>query len=142
MRENVCVFDRRRNCNHCFECIPVLEKKAACELNVLETARLLDYKMYQLSLDEFAKKVNENYRKNGGTEEIIYLMNPDWNQLLSVKAETYAPQQNYKQPITKLAKGMRSVYLLSLLETYAEAGQQYPGIIIIEEPEIYLHPQM
>ena len=142
MRENVCVFDRRRTCNQCFECIPVLEKKAACELNVLETARLLDYKMYQLNLDEFAKKVNENYRKNGGTEEIIYSMNPDWNQLLSVKAETYAPQQNYKQPITKLAKGMRSVYLLSLLETYAEAGQQYPGIIIIEEPEIYLHPQM
>ena len=142
MRENACVFDRRRNCNHCFECIPVLEKKTSGELNVLETARLLDYKLYQLNLDEFAKRVNENYRKNGGTEEIIYSMNSDWDQLLSVRAETYATQQNYKQPITKLAKGMRSVYLLSLLETYAEAGQQYPGIIIIEEPEIYLHPQM
>ena len=86
--------------------------------------------------------MNENYRKNGGTEEIIYSMNSDWNQLLNVKAESFAPQQNYKQPITKLAKGMRSVYLLSMLEAYAEEGQQYPGIIIIEEPEIYLHPQM
>lgn len=142
MRENACVFDRRRTCNHCFECIPVLEKKSVNELNVLETAKLLDYKLYQLNLGNFAKKVNENYRKNGGTEEIIYSMNSDWNQLLNVKAESFAPQQNYKQPITKLAKGMRSVYLLSMLEAYAEEGQQYPGIIIIEEPEIYLHPQM
>lgn len=142
MRENACVFDRRRVCNHCFECIPVLERKTVSELNVLETAKLLDYKLYQWNLDEFSRKVNENYRRNGGTEEIIYSMNLDWNQLLRVKTESYAPQQNYKQPITKLAKGMRSVYLLSLLETYAEEGQQYPGIIIIEEPEIYLHPQM
>lgn len=142
MRENTCVFDRRRACNHCFECIPVLERKSVSELNVLEMAKLLDYKLYQWNLDEFSKKVNENYRRNGGTEEIIYSMNLDWNQLLRVKTESYAPQQNYKQPITKLAKGMRSVYLLSLLETYAEEGQQYPGVIIIEEPEIYLHPQM
>ena len=142
MRDNACVFDRRRTCNNCFECIPLLEKKSVNELNVLETAKVLDYKLYQLNLGAFAEKVNENYRKNGGSEEIIYSMDLDWDQLLNVKAESYSPQQNYKQPITKMAKGMRSVYLLSMLETYAEEEQQYPGIIVIEEPEIYLHPQM
>lgn len=142
MRENTCVFDKRRKCNHCFECIPVLEKKSVLELNVLETAKVLDYKLYQLNLDDFSRKVNENYRKNGGNEEILYSMNPDWNQLLRVKAETYSLQQDYIQPIQKLAKGMRSVYLLSMLETYAEESQQYPGILIVEEPEIFLHPHM
>ena len=142
MRRDCCIFDRLRICNHCFECIDFLEQKSVKELNVLEMSKLLDYKLYQLNLDEFSKKVNENYRKNGGTEELIYSMDSDWDHLLSVKAEFCPPMQNYRQPITKMAKGMRSVYLLSLLEAYAQQEQRYPGIIVIEEPEIYLHPQM
>ena len=37
---------------------------------------------------------------------------------------------------------MRSVYMFSLLETYAEGNSRNPGIILVEEPEIFLHPQM
>ena len=42
-----------------------------------ETAKLLDYKLYQLNLDEFARKVNQNYKKTGGQDEILYSMNRD-----------------------------------------------------------------
>ena len=142
MRENTCMFDPLRVCHNCFECIGVLEKKTVQELNAFETSKLLDYKLYQMNLDEFSKAMNENYRRNGGLEELFFSMNRDAAQMLAVRAETYLPGQHDKQPVSKLAKGMRSVYLLSLLETYAEGEATHPGIVVVEEPEIFLHPQM
>lgn len=142
MRANTCMFDRLRTCNNCFECIGVLEKKSVQELNAFETSKLLDYKLYQLNLDQFARSMNENYRRNGGREELFFSMNRDRERMLSVVAETHLPGQSEKQPVSKLAKGMRSVYLLSLLETYAEGETVHPGIVVVEEPEIFLHPQM
>ena len=43
--------------------------------------------MYQLDLEELSRKVNYNYKKNGGVEEITYKMNCNWEQMLSVKVE-------------------------------------------------------
>ena len=34
-------------------------------------AKLLDYKLYQLNLDTFSQQVNDNFRKNGGNEQIF-----------------------------------------------------------------------
>ena len=142
MRADVCIFDNLKNCNQCFECIGLIEQKSVKELNAFETSKLLDYKLYQLNLDEFSKAMNRNYHRNGGREELVFSMNRDFEQMLSVKAEGYMPGVENRQPVSKLAKGMRSVYLLSLLETYAEGEARYPGIMVVEEPEIYLHPQM
>lgn len=142
MRSDCCIFDRSKRCRHCFECMGVISRKTADELNAFEAAKLLDYKLYQLNLDGFSKKLNENFRKNGGQEEIRYSMNRDMERMLSVTAEMYIPGQNLTQPISKMGKGMRSVYMLSLLETYAQGESRNPGIIVVEEPEIFLHPQM
>lgn len=142
MRSDCCIFDRSKRCRHCFECMGVISRKTADELNAFEAAKLLDYKLYQLNLDGFSKKLNENFRKNGGQEEIRYSMNRDMERMLSVTAEMYLPGQNLTQPIGKMGKGMRSVYMLSLLETYAQGESRNPGIIVVEEPEIFLHPQM
>lgn len=142
MRSDCCIFDRSKRCRHCFECMGVIARKTADEMNAFEAAKLLDYKLYQLNLDGFSKKLNENFRKNGGQEEIRYSMNRDMERMLSVTAEMYLPGQNLTQPIGKMGKGMRSVYMLSLLETYAQGESRNPGIIVVEEPEIFLHPQM
>ena len=37
---------------------------------------------------------------------------------------------------------MRSIYMLSLLETYIEEEQKIPSIIIVEYPELFLHPSL
>ena len=142
MRSGCCMFDRAKNCTHCFECIGLINQKSAAELNAFEASRLLDYKLYQLNLDDFSKKMNRNFRRNGGQEEIRYSMNRNVEQMLSVTAETYNEGQNLTRPVSRMAKGMRSVYMLSLLETYAEGNSRNPGIILVEEPEIFLHPQM
>ena len=84
----------------------------------------MDYKLYQLNLDDFSRKLNENFRRNGGQEEIRYSMNRDMERMLSVTAETYSPGQNLTKPVEKMGNGMRSVYMLSLLETYAQGNGQ------------------
>lgn len=66
MRSDCCMFDRAKKCTHCFSCIGYLNQKTTEELNAFETAKLLDYKLYQLNLDDFSQRVNENFRKNGG----------------------------------------------------------------------------
>ena len=41
-----------------------------------------------------------------------------------------------------MGKGMRSIYMLSLLETYEEEGRQNADLILVEDPEIFLHPKL
>lgn len=142
MRSGCCIFDRAKMCNHCFACIGLINQKKPEELDAFETAKLLDYKLYQLNLNEFAGKVNENFRKNGGQEEIIYSMNRDVERMLLVTTEIRSRERTGARPITQIGKGMRSVYMLSLLETYAEGKDGAPGIVMVEDPEIFLHPKL
>lgn len=142
MRRDCCIFDQSKTCNHCFACIGLINQKKPEELDAFETAKLLDYKLYQLNLGDFAKRVNENFKKNGGQEEIIYSMNRDVERMLLVTAEIRNRGKSATRPIGQMGKGMRSVYMLSLLETYAEGEDRVPSIIMVEDPEIFLHPRL
>ncbi|MGC6175187.1 ATP-dependent nuclease [Lacrimispora sp. 38-1] len=142
LRNHVCIFDSARACCQCFQCIGLINQKKPEELAVYETAKLLEYKMYQLNLNDFAARVNENYKKNGGYEEIRFSLICDPNEMFKVMAETYHEERGKISPISNLSNGMRSLYMLSLLEAYTEDGKRIPNIIIVEDPEIFLHPQL
>lgn len=142
MRSGSCMFDQVKKCNHCFTCIGLIEKKRPGELDAFETSKLLDYKLYQLNLDAFARKVNESFRRNGGREEILYSMNRDVEKILQVTTEIWHPAQRLIRPISRMGKGMRSIYLFSLLEAYTQIEENLPSIIMIEDPEIFLHPRL
>ena len=142
MRSGCCMFDRAKECNHCFSCIGLIHQKTTEELNAFEAAKLLDYKLYQLNLDAFSQSVNENFRKNGGRDRILYSMNRDIEKMLSVTAEIYNEKQNRRRPVNCMGKGMRSIYMLSLLETYEEQEEQAGDVIMAEDPEIFLHPKL
>lgn len=142
MRSDCCMFNQAKTCDHCFSCIGLINQKTPDELTAFEAVKLLDYKLYQLNLDAFSRKVNENYRRNGGQDRIVYSMNRDIERMLSVTAEIYSEGKKNPRPVEQLGKGMRSIYMLSLLETYAEGEGQSPGIIIVEEPELFLHPKL
>ena len=142
MRTECCMFNQAKKCSYCFNCIGLIQQKTPDELDVFETSKLLDYKLYQLNLDAFAKKVNESFHKNGGRENIRYTMNRDVEKILQVTTEIWQPAQDLSKPISQMGKGMRSIYLLSLLEAYAEIEENLPSIILIEDPEIFLHPSL
>ena len=142
MRSGCCMFNQARECNHCFHCIGLIEQKTPAELDALETSKLLDYKLYQLNLDTFARMVNDCFQKNGGREHIIYSMNRDVEKILEVTTEIRHPAQNVPRPISHMGKGMRSIYLFSLLEAYTQIEENLSSIIMIEDPEIFLHPSL
>ena len=142
MRSGCCMFNQARDCSHCFHCIGLIEQKSPAQLDALETSKLLDYKLYQLNLDAFARKVNDCFHKNGGRERILYSMNRDVEKTLEVTTEIRHPAQNVPRPISRMGKGMRSIYLFSLLEAYTQIEENLSSIIMIEDPEIFLHPSL
>ncbi len=142
LRSGACMFERAKECNHCFQCIGLINRKKPEQLTVFETARLLEYKIYQLNLSGFSEKVNEYFFKNGGYEEIQYTLKCDADQLFAVEVTAYNRQRGSVKPVELMGKGMRSIYMLSLLEAYIGEQSQIPSMIVVEDPEIFLHPQL
>ena len=95
-----------------------------------------------MNLDTFARMVNDCFHKNGGRESILYSMNRDVEKILEVTTQIRHPAQNIPRPISHMGKGMRSIYLFSLLEAYTQIEENLSSIIMIEDPEIFLHPSL
>ena len=144
LKENQCTFDASKKCNRCFNCIGLIEKKSPADLTVFETARLLQYKLFHTNLNEFADKVNYHFHKNGSpSQEIRYVLNYDIDNLLRIDTQVYNKERNgFLGSINLLGEGLRSIYALSLLEAYSDESGTLPCIIMMEDPEIYLHPQL
>lgn len=142
LHSNVCMFDPAKTCNHCFSCIGLINQKKPEDLQLYETARLLEYKMYQLNLSEFSRKVNENYKKNGGVEKIQYSFSCNVDKMFGVEVNAWHEELKHLSPVEQLGNGMKSIYMLSLLETYIEDEKRIPSIIIVEYPELFLHPSL
>lgn len=144
LKDNECTFDSARKCNLCFQCIGLINKKAPEELTLFETARLLQYKLFHTKLAEFATKVNRHFHENGSpSQEIRYVMDFDIDHLLKIDTQVYNKERGGSLgSINMLGEGLKSIYALSLLETYIEEDDTLPCIILMEDPEIYLHPQL
>lgn len=143
MRADCCLFDRAKKCNHCFSCIGLINQKTPAALNAFEVQKLLEYKLYQLNLDAFSRKVNENFHHNGGfSGNIRYELSCNTDKIFQVNVTMEPRGRQEAEPVSMLGKGMRSIYLLSLLETYLEDEERIPGIILMEDPEIFLHPSL
>lgn len=142
IRENRCLFNGAKACTHCFSCIGLINRKKPEELTALETFRLLNYKLYQRNLNTFAGRVNEAYAANGGQDTIFFSMSHNTDAMLTVTTEFSNGQEGIRRPIERLGKGMRSIYMLSVLEAYAEDENAEDCILMMEDPEIFLHPSM
>lgn len=142
IRSGCCMFDSAKACRQCFSCIGLIDRKTPSGLNVFEAEKLLEYKLYKMNLSDFEKKVNYNFHKNGGFLNINYQMNLDVDEMLKVEAHVWNSENDKTGSIGNLGKGMRSIYMLSLLEAYVDNENQLPSIIIVEDPEIFLHPQL
>ena len=138
MRTNCCMFDPVKPCTHCFQCIGLIDQKSPKELNAFEAAKLFEYKLYEMNIDQFEKRINESFHKNGGFEDIIFSMNYDVDQMLQVNAEAYNKERDISISVERLGRGMKSIYMLSLLEAYVMDENSLSSIILVEEPEMFL----
>lgn len=143
LKNNDCIFEKNKSCNQCFNCIGMINKKKPEQLSLVETARLMQYKLFDINLAQFEDKLNENFERNGGKgEQIHYEINFDVEELMKINTVVYNKTRNTEGELSSLSEGLNSIYILSLLETYADNGNTAPYIILIEDPEIYLHPQL
>lgn len=143
LKEDRCIFDNTRKCCQCFDCIGVINKKTPQELSLIETSRLLQYKLFSINLNEFARKLNGYFMKNGAkSEQIHYKIAFDSDEVFKVNTIIENTDRGIQRDLSSIGEGLRSLYILSLLETYVETGNVAPYIIMIEDPELYLHPHL
>ena len=131
------MFDKSKQCKSCFQCIGLIDKKSPEELDAYETAKLLEYKLLQSDLVKFETLLNENFKRNGGTkQEIGYQIDLDFKESLKIKTEVFDKGRNTKGRIGELGAGFKSIYLMSLLQTYMTMKEDMSSIIMIEDPEM------
>ncbi|WP_099467310.1 ATP-dependent nuclease [Konateibacter massiliensis] len=143
LRYNKCMFDGKKPCSRCFECVGFIHQKTPEELDIIETARLLEYKLFTTNIEEFESRVNYYFHKNNGeAQSVKYVMNFDYDKILATDTLVDNVERGTLGSIDALGAGTKSIYIFSLLEAYNERANSVNSIILIEEPEIYLHPQL
>lgn len=143
LSENKCMFDKGRVCNRCFDCIGKIRQKSVDELSTFETVKILEYKLFNNNLDKFAQQVNKYFTKNGVNSQYVkFTANCDFNKFFSIVTLLGNKDRGTAHDIRTMSAGTKSIYLLSLIEAYIEEQSTMPCIIMIEDPESYLHPQL
>lgn len=143
LRDNKCIYDGDKNCTHCFQCIAEIEQKTGSQMNIFESAKLMEYRLYKMNLDKLSENVNRHLNENGMVSESIrYEIKFDPESLLDFDTVVVHEDRGIKGTLSMLSAGSKSIYLLSLLEAYTEENNNSKGIIMIEDPEIFLHPQL
>lgn len=137
-----CMFDAGKKCDNCFQCIGMIENKKASELSLFESARLFQYRLTRLDMQDFLERLNSNFIKNGGRDRLRLKVDDALmhNAIPQIYVENEA--QGFTNTVSEMGEGLKSMYILSLLETYADDEDRIPCIIMIEDPESYLHPQL
>ena len=144
LRENRCMFDRAKACDNCFDCMGVIEKKTPAQLSIQggrEVAGLQAF--FHLNMDSFMEKLNQYFGKTvPARANCCCIRDMRVSEAFSMNTVLYNPEQKRVFSMDQLSEGMRSMYLLSLLEAYAQEPTSLPSIILMEDPEIFLHPKM
>lgn len=143
VKENICVYDESRICTKCFKCIPDILAKKPDELSILESVRLLEHKLVKLNMDEFMNRLNTYYTRNSGRlQNIKFVSNLNSKDLFKLDTVVVNHDRYSEDSVFTMSAGAKSIYILSLLEAYADENKNVSSIFMIEDPEIYLHPQL
>ncbi len=143
LQDNLCLYDKTKKCNQCFSCMKEILEKPACELNVHETAVLLKYKLYNTNLTAFTERINKYFHKNSSYyQDIKYVVDFDFEQVSRLHTVVVNNERHTEGSMINMGAGMKSIYILCLLEAYIEEEGELPSIVMMEDPEIYLHPQL
>ncbi len=142
-RSKRCLYDDTKICSQCFECIDKINTKQPTELTMCELARLMEHRLFSINLGKFADSVNRCLKENGEmSERVRYEIDLDIDNLYKINTIVYNEDRNTMGSLNSLSAGTRCIYMLSLLQAYMNEKSKVPSIIIIDDPEIFLHPQL
>lgn len=101
---------------------------------------------FQEKTDEIGRNISDNFKKyyREDFDEVRLKSNYSW-----INNSNFKITSEIKNPITwtfikigNLWAGLRSIYILSLLKTFNNLNDLQHTIFLIEEPELYLHPEL
>ncbi|MCR5216274.1 MAG: AAA family ATPase [Lachnospiraceae bacterium] len=143
LRSGSCVFDSTKSCVDSFQCIGLIHQKKPEELTAHETARLLEYKLLSMGYRDMMERFNYYFHKNAPQmDSMEFALDIDMKNAFEPRIFLRNNERGMSSEVNNLSAGMKSIYLLSLLEAYCEMESEVPSIILIEDPEMYLHPQL
>ncbi len=143
IKQNVCLFDKSRPCHDCFQCIGVIRNKTPDEMTLHESVKLVQYKLYSNNLKEYTDMVNAYFKQNYGQDHIIqYNYDFDVEALLAIKTVAKNTTNNHTIPMNLATNSIKSIYILSLFQAYIDLDQRLMNIILVEQPELHLHPTL
>ena len=117
LAENQCMFDESKKCTTCFQCIGKIEQKPVAQLSIFETEKLLEYKILHADIDAFVERMNKCFSRNSGQKDrLVTKMNVDLSRLMDVEVVRYREASDMSESIHDMSEGMKSIYILSLLE--------------------------
>jgi predicted ATP-dependent endonuclease of OLD family len=132
------------NCNHTdceTRCIDDIRRKNPGELSIEELQKLINYKTKNSS-EEITRRITESFQKNyqeGFKVNIKATSNVD--KSFSLITKIYDPNLGAEIELSNVGAGVRSIYILSLLQSYQQLNSNHT-ILLFEEPELYLHPEL
>ena len=132
------------NCNHTdceTRCIDAIRRKNPGELSIEELQKLINYKTKNSS-EEITQRITESFQKNyqeGFKVNIKATSNVD--KSFSLITKIYDPNLGAEIELSNVGAGVRSIYILSLLQSYQQINTNHT-ILLFEEPELYLHPEL
>ena len=143
LKENRCMFDESKSCNACFQCIGRIEQKPAASLTVFETEKLLEYKMLHALSESFIERLNKYFRTYSNLNKtLVSHIDIDLLNMMKPQIVSYEDGSEVFESTSNMSDGMKSIYILSLLETYMQENEKIPCILMMEDPEMFLHPSL
>lgn len=143
LENNICMFGKSKECVNCFKCIKSIHNKKPENLSIFETVKLMQYKLQMLNFEHFIEKLNNNLKKNSGwNHDVEYRLKYSSKELFNPIIYLADKTRKRREPVAEMSEGIRSIYILSLLETYIDESEKMPTILMMEDPEEYLHPQL
>ncbi|WP_416198793.1 MAG: AAA-15 domain-containing protein [Sporanaerobacter sp.] len=132
------------NCikDNCKECLDKIHEKNMDDLNINDLEKLIKNKLDNASV-EISSEISSYFQSNYKDGYKIYI-EPKSNvdKSLSINTKIYNPTLDQKIELSNVGAGLRSIYILSLLQAYHKLNDDNTTIFLIEEPEIYLHPSL
>lgn len=95
----------------------------------------------QSMIDDISNSVTEKFKEIMNDDNLKVQILPQADLSYSYDAKVSSNNRNNIN-ILSCGTGWQSVYILSLLETYAEKAKNNDAILLVEEPEVYLHPEL
>lgn len=125
--------------------ITSFNEKPAGNLSLDEIRALLLHKT-SIQLNEVGALVSSYFQNLLGDENQSISIVPDGDLSKAVKYSTKIKDPILCIPdgidIMKCGTGLQSIAILALLQTYADLQEKSDSILLIEEPEVYLHPEL